>query len=96
MLRYHWVDDCQGKKDYDGQIVWLSSRYWPASYSSDGRPSAKASILTACEETPVDGRVLFAAEFSAGTEAEVKQLVEAWADETIKRLLANLVGDASH
>jgi hypothetical protein len=24
-----WDDDCQGKKDYDGRLVSLSTRYWP-------------------------------------------------------------------
>jgi hypothetical protein len=24
-----WTDDCQGKKDYDGTLVSLSTRYWP-------------------------------------------------------------------
>lgn len=24
-----WKDDCQGKKDYDGFLVLLSTRYWP-------------------------------------------------------------------
>lgn len=29
-LRAEWTDDCQGKKDYDGPILSLSTRYWPA------------------------------------------------------------------
>lgn len=24
-----WTDDCQGKKDFDGSLVTLSTRYWP-------------------------------------------------------------------
>lgn len=24
-----WTDDCQGKKDFDGKLVSLSTRYWP-------------------------------------------------------------------
>jgi len=24
-----WTDDCQGKKDYDGEFVSVSTRYWP-------------------------------------------------------------------
>lgn len=24
-----WTDDCQGKKDYDGDIISVSTRYWP-------------------------------------------------------------------
>ena len=26
-----WTDDCQGKKDYDGNAVVISTRYWPRS-----------------------------------------------------------------
>ena len=25
----HWTNDCQGKKDYDGPILEVSTRYWP-------------------------------------------------------------------
>lgn len=28
-LRARWTDDCQGKKDYDGPVVSISTRYWP-------------------------------------------------------------------
>jgi hypothetical protein len=26
-----WSDDCQGKKDYDGRLLDISTRYWPGS-----------------------------------------------------------------
>lgn len=29
-LEIEWIDDCQGKKDYDGRLVVVSTRYWPA------------------------------------------------------------------
>ena len=25
-----WTNDCQGKKDYDGRLISISARYWPA------------------------------------------------------------------
>lgn len=28
-LAAQWTDDCQGKKDYDGPILSVSTRYWP-------------------------------------------------------------------
>jgi hypothetical protein len=56
-----WTNDCQGKKDYDGRLIDISTRYWPAGggfHMWDGhefkssaetrphvRPSATASIL---------------------------------------------------
>jgi hypothetical protein len=33
-LAAEWTDDCQGKKDYDGDIVSISTRYWPAGGST--------------------------------------------------------------
>jgi hypothetical protein len=29
LLDADWTDDCQGKKDYDGEILSISTRYWP-------------------------------------------------------------------
>ena len=56
-----WTDDCQGKKDYDGSLIDISTRYWPrgGGFSvltaerqwlgnearPDVRPSASASLL---------------------------------------------------
>lgn len=31
-----WKDDCQGKKDFDGAVVVLSTRYWPPPSSGHG------------------------------------------------------------
>lgn len=28
-INARWTDDCQGKKDFDGPIVDISTRYWP-------------------------------------------------------------------
>jgi hypothetical protein len=29
LLDAQWTDDAQGKKDYDGSILSISTRYWP-------------------------------------------------------------------
>lgn len=55
-----WTDDCQGKKDYDGRLLSISTRYWPRGggfhvltggqflsseeVSPEVKPSAKAAI----------------------------------------------------
>lgn len=60
-LNISWTDDCCGKKDYDGDIVAVSTRYWPRGGSamvldtSDGqglrkfddgsKPSATSHIM---------------------------------------------------
>jgi len=28
-LNAEWTDDCQGKKDFDGGLVRVTTRYWP-------------------------------------------------------------------
>lgn len=66
-----WTNDCQGKKDYDGNLVSISTRYWPRgggfNILRDGvfkstaetdpqiRPSAKTSIHINCNEPDENG-----------------------------------------
>jgi len=64
-----WTNDCQGKKDFDGSIIRVSTRYWPRGggfhVSVDGEwqgndkrqqivPSATASIVL-CHGEPREG-----------------------------------------
>jgi len=47
-----WTDDCQGKKDYDGRLLSISTRYWPGPGSSgtmvvNAQPGQAAVITTA-------------------------------------------------
>lgn len=84
-----WTNDCQGKQDYDGELVGLSTRYWPRGGGfhivrgngewegnetrPDILPSAHATIYLGPDEE--------LAEFwcKADTEGEVKRRVEMWA-----------------
>ena len=90
-IAIEWTNDCSGKKDYDGDVVRVSSRYWPRGggflvFGTNGledndarpeiKPSAKSHILLGDEE-------LATAEFEGETEAEVKAQVEAWVTEKI-------------
>ena len=101
-LPAEWTDDCQGKKDFDGDLVSLSTRYWPAGGGMwifepgrgmntnphpEIRPSAKSSILLNYS----GDYVIFAEqEFEADTQAQVQDLVEAWAKEQYQRVIAAL------
>jgi hypothetical protein len=95
-----WTLDCQGKQDFDGEIVSLSTRYWPRGGGftvleagpwrweenkdrPEIKPSANASIMLL-------GKELVSQDFEAETEAEVKQLVEAWARTEIERIAATV------
>lgn len=66
-----WTDDCQGKKDFDGDVISFSTRYWPRGggfhISRNGswegnetrpeiRPSAHVAILLHHGEDDDGGR----------------------------------------
>lgn len=100
--RLKWTPDCQGKWDYDSDLVWLSSRYWPRGggfhmITPDGKwegnearpeicPSAASSIHIGAHDG--ENIELITANFEGDTEAEVKAQVETWAKAMIARVEA--------
>jgi hypothetical protein len=42
--KVEWTDDCQGKKDYDGPLVSVSTRYWPSGGGFHVFDSAKPEL----------------------------------------------------
>lgn len=92
-----WTNDCQGKKDYDGELVYVSTRYWPRGGGfhildekgfrpsietrPDLRPSAHSSIMLNTTEDYDDQPILAERDFEGDTEEEVKAAVEAWVAE---------------
>jgi hypothetical protein len=90
-----WTPDCNGKQDFDGPLLTISTRYWPAWKSSDNRPSASAAIVVNHgiphpEEEWADYSTLAEADFAADTETEVKAQVEAWVREACLDVLSRL------
>lgn len=101
---YHpeWQPDCQGKWDYDCDLVSLSCRYWPrgggfATFDTktgkwadnDKRPEIRPSATAAiCIGDLENGpyEELAHAKFEGETESEVKAKVEAWSKEMIARV----------
>ncbi len=97
MVEIKWTPDCQGKWDYDGDVVNVSSRYWPRgggfhTFSRevgwegnearpDIRPSATSSIYIGEDR-------IASHDFEGDTEAEVKASVEAWVAEQVTRVTA--------
>lgn len=96
-----WVHDCQGKQDYDAEVIRLSCRFYPRgggfSILSSGtwsenedrpeiRPSAIAHILWG----EIDE--LSKAEFEGESEADVKAQVENWARVQIAAIRMLVVG----
>lgn len=94
-----WTDDCQGKKDFDGYVVILSTRYWPANYSSKGLCSANCSFelqhgepYSAYDNKYTDDNItLIEKEFEAATEGDVKEQVELWASEKFNEIAELLI-----
>ena len=74
-INAEWVDDCQGKKDFDATILRISTRYWPENYQVNKMCSAKSAIELVFKETYWDEGcdTLITKEFEAPTESEVKQ-----------------------
>ena len=97
-----WTTDCQGKKNYDGEIVSVSSRYWPRGggyslFSAEKRwedngsrpatpPSAQSSIII----RHGDDAYLTVTErtFSGETFEDLSPQVEAWAQEQFARVVS--------
>ena len=98
-----WTDDCQGKKDYDGEICCISSRYWPRgggfsvfdgkTFSTNGdqniKPSAVSHIGIRLPDTDIFD--LARKTFEGESFDEIKIQVEAWAKEQYERAVKALL-----
>jgi len=97
-LECEWTPDCQGKWDYDADLVRVSSRYWPrcggfmAMYrddtgvrveDNDARPEIRPSARASIL---LQEQPVAEASFEGDTEAEVKAQVEAWAQAQFERI----------
>lgn len=106
-LAAEWTNDCQGKKDYDGEICVVSTRYWPRgggfslfdgkefSTNSDKtiKPSANCTIGIRMPDTDVLSLIEKA--FEGETFEEVAAQVESWAQQQYERVVAALKAEFS-
>lgn len=109
ILHAEWTDDCQGKKDYDGEILSISTRYWPAGggfdlLHPDGRfegnearpeirPSAKCGLVIWHDDG--DCTSIATQDFDGESFEEVAKQVEAWAQRMMGRAVAALKSEFS-
>lgn len=93
-LQAEWTDDCQGKKDYDGNILSISTRYWPRRVGfwlaqnearPDILPSARSALVL--RHGSDDCTTLIEQEFEAETREEVQRQVEIWAQAQMDRVV---------
>ena len=80
-LNAKWKPDCQGKQDYDGTIIGISTRYYSDFHAY--------SMLILCHKDE-DYKVLDKAEFSGETESDVKRKVEVWAQKRMDQVVTVL------
>ena len=99
-LNIKWTDDCQGKKDYDGEIVAVSTRYWPGYMTifdsrepekglhevPAGKPSAACSIILSDGLLNGEYENLIHGRFEGDTFEDVAAQVESWAQEQMDRV----------
>lgn len=93
-----WADDCQGKKDFDGPIVSVSTRYWPRGggmwifntatghiQENDERPEIKpsASCSICIDFKDQDG--------DADSTDLIKQRFEGESEDEVKKLVESFV-----
>lgn len=86
-----WRHDCQGKQDYDGRLVEVSTRYWPPNYDAARRHTAHSSIL-------LGGVAVVDEQFAGETIGECKRQVEQWVArqiQTVETALAAAFGPAA-
>ena len=89
-LHAKWTDDCQGKKNYDGPVISISTRFWPPNYDGKGRYSARSHLMIDHNNEPddfPDGYSVIEQEFYGLTEDEVKKQVEEFAQKMMDRVV---------
>jgi hypothetical protein len=86
-LAAQWTDDCFGKKDYDGDILSVSTRYWP-----DCTAHSSLILWTKYEDCRDDVR-LIDKDFEAASFEELAPQVEAWAQEQMDKAFEALRAD---
>jgi len=104
-LDAEWTDDCCGKKDYDGDIVSISTRYWPpgGGYFVVNNAPEKVTIGEAKDGSLPNARssliirvkdndyiVLEETNIEGQSLEEVKQKVEEWAQGQYKNIISIL------
>lgn len=83
-----WKPDCQGKANYDGPLISIEARSWPASYQLNEMFSAEAYIFINHNPEPFS---LAHAKFEAPTKEEVEAMVIKWVRENSRNLIKKLL-----
>jgi hypothetical protein len=105
-LNAKWTNDCQGKKDFDGDIVSISTRYWPRGggmmilnvdqngahwLPPDESIRPHAHSSLLVRHDESEPLMLIERHFEGETFEEIALQVEAWAQEQMDRAVAALL-----
>jgi len=93
-----WTNDCGGKKNYDGPLVSVSSRFWPQGggflifnngqfEDNETRPHIKPSANSTIY---IGEKEVVSMDFEAETEKEVMDSVESWVQEQFEKIVSTL------
>jgi len=85
-LLIDWTDDCNGKKDYDGELVCISTRFWPSNYQKNGSCSAKCHVMMMDGGRSGESKDLIAQHFEGDSFDSVSSQVEEWAQTQADRV----------
>ncbi len=104
-LRAYWTTDCQGKKDYDTEIISFSCRIYPPRYNNDSLYSGSAHLYLrngngegffedinneTREYREGDYFELASNDFESDSESGLKAQIENWCDEKYNVLIKGL------
>ena len=103
----NWTDDCQGKKDYDGDIVCISTRFWPGPLTvfdsahpekglheiPGGEPSAVCHVLLRDGAPDGESLELIGKEFEGATFEAVASKVERWSQKQMHRVVKAMMAE---
>lgn len=95
-----WTDDCSGKKNYDGVVVSVSSRYWPQGggfflldnntgefQGNETRPHIRPSAISSILLGDENDYITLAEkEFEGASLEEIKAQVEDWVSHNVLRI----------
>lgn len=92
-LGIKWTDDCQGKKDYDGDIVCISTRYWPPSREYGHKHTATCCVMIGDGYPNFNHHSMIIAdkEFEGDSFEEIREQVEVWAQKQASHVYRILI-----
>jgi len=79
-LRINWMDDCQGKKDYDGELIIINSEFSPS------KCSAECKVIMTNGYDNKDQQTLIEHHFQGDSFDSVSSQVEEWAQTQADRV----------